>query len=309
MSAILATLKAHAVRLAASYQYEKERGENHFTYNAGETTFVLQGKGLGDLMILRQFGRALQDWLRDNPDPELGRVVITTGAFAPAFNPDDGDHHVYWWWSFGPYDDAPGQYLPNYLSSTAVEPDVILSPSERTETEASQMGFETARVPLGTYAFEPVGSDRSGLGFAGSVGHKRSEKEEQVVGPFADDGAFEQVSHFRFPEELNLWYNTKLATFGLHKEGQRQWGMVNNRVFETLASGTPFVLESHPTVEDVLGFDYPYQTASREETVDLVERIRDDRESVLAEFAEFSERVRRDHGYGDRVERIVDAVQ
>jgi len=307
---MLTTLKSHAVRLAASYQYERKRGDNHFTYDAGETTFVVQGKGLGDMMIIRQFGRALQRWIRGHPDPELGKVVITTGAYAPAFNPDeDADVHLYWWWSFGPYDDRPGQYLPNYLASTTVDPDVILCPSARTEREADQLGFETARVPLGTDAFEPVETDRSGLGFAGSVGHKRSEKEELVVGPFADSEAFEQVSHFRFPEELNLWYNTKLATFGLHKEGQRQWGMVNNRVFETLASGTPLVLESHPAVEDVLGFEYPYQTASREETIALVERIRDNRESVLAEFADFSERVRRDHGYDDRVERVVEAAR
>lgn len=302
-------LKSHATRLAASYKYERERGENHFTYNAANTSFVLQGRGLGDLMIIRQFGRAIQDWLCDNPDPELGKVVITTGAFAPAYNPDDGDLHLYWWWSFGPYDETPGEYLRQYASATSVHPDVVLCPSERTEKEARQMGFETMRVPLGTYAFEPVGGERSGLGYAGSVGHKRSDKEEMVLGPFADSSAFEQVSHFRFPEELNLWYNTKLVTFGLHKEGQRRWGMVNNRVFETLASGTPFIMESHPSVEDVLGFEYPYQTSSRAETVELVEEIIENSETVLDEFQEFSEKVRRDHGYRNRVERIIDGLE
>lgn len=303
---MLSVLKSHAMRLAASYQYERKRGVNHFTYNAADTSFVVQGKGLGDMMIIRQFGRAIQDWLRENRDPELGKVVITTGAFAPAFNPDEGDLNLYWWWSFGPYDDTPSEYLRQYAKSTAIDPDVVLCLSERTEKEAQQMGFETMRVPLGTYAFEPVGGRRSGYGYAGSVNHKRSEKEEMVMGPFVDSREFEQVDYFRFPEELNLWYNTKLVTFGLHKEGQRQWGMVNNRVFETLASGTPFLLESHPAVDDVLGFEYPYQTTSRKETVELVDEIRENPESVLSKFREFSERVRRDHSYKNRVRKIVD---
>jgi len=302
---MLSELKSHAIRLALSYTYQQKRGDNHFTYNSAETSFVLQGKGLGDMMIIRQLGRGIQEWMRANPDPELGKVVITTGAFSPAYNPDEGDINLYWWWSFGPYDDTPGQYLENYLRTTTVEPDVILCPSKKTEKEAKQMGFETLRLPLGTHAFEPIGSKRSGYGFAGSVGHKTSEKEEMVVGPFTNSPEFEQVSHFRFPEELNLWYNTKLVTFGLHKEGQRRWGMVNNRVFETLASGTPLVLESHPTVDDVLGVEYPYQTTSREETIELVERISENREASLADFEEYSRKVRRDHSYEKRVRRIV----
>lgn len=294
--------------MALYYSYRKKRGENHFFYSSGETSFVLQGEGLGDMMIIRQFGRAIQDVLAATDDPELGKVVITTGALSPAFRPDDGDINLYWWWSFGLFDDNPEQYLSQYLKTTAVEPDIILCPSERTEKEARQEGFETLRFPLGTYAFEPVGSERKGLGYAGSVGHKRSDKEEAVLGPFVSSDDFEQVSHFRFPEELNLWYNTKLATFGLHKEGQRRWGMVNNRVFETLASGTPLVLESHPSVEEVLGFEYPYQTSSREETVELVARIRENRESVLADFEDYSERVRRDHTYENRVRQLVDVL-
>lgn len=291
-------------------RYVRNRGENHFTYGTAGTSFVLQGAGLGDLMILRQFGRALHDYLIDNPDPELDDVVITTGAMAPAFDPDEGDVNLYWWWSFGHHDDSPERYLDYYLDNVSVEPDIVLCPSERTEREARQAGLDTLRFPLGTYSFEPRAStDRSGLGYAGSPNHKEDEKEARVVGPYAGSDAFEWVTHFRFPEELNLWYNQKLLTFGLHKEGQRQWGLVNNRVFETIASGTPLVLEAHPTVDDVLGFEYPYQTESRTETRELVEEIRGDPAAALAEFESFSERVRDDHDYSRRVETLVEYLR
>lgn len=291
-------------------RYTRRRGENHFTYGTRHTRFVLQGTGLGDLMILRQFGRALHDYLVENPDPELGDVVITTGAMSPAFNPDRGDVNLYWWWSFGQLDDSPEQYLDDYLDKVTVPPDIVLCPSERTEREAQQAGFDTLRFPLGTYSFEPRATpDRDGLGYAGSPNHKDDEKQARVIGPYADTPAFEWVTHFRFPEELNLWYNRKLATFGLHKEGQRRWGLVNNRVFETIASGTPFVLEAHPTVDDVLGFEYPYQTESRAETRDLVEEIREDPEGTLEEFREYSRRVREDHDYRRRVETLVEYLR
>jgi len=103
-------------------RYQRDRGNNHFTYGSGDTSFVLQGTGLGDLMIIRQFGRALHDYLVNKTDPELGDIVITTGASPPAFNPDKGDLNLYWWWSFGPKDDAPGEYLDFYLDEVSVEP-------------------------------------------------------------------------------------------------------------------------------------------------------------------------------------------
>lgn len=284
--------------------YTKEYGENVFPYPAPETTVQLHASGLGDLMIVRQFGRAIQDYYREFGDPEFGDVVIAAGAMDPAFDPDPGDINLYWWWSFGRLDDEPDQYLNHYLKETAVEPDAILCPSERCLREAEQLGYDTLFLPLGTYAFEPLGFERRGLGYAGTKNHKQSEKEARVLGPFGDDEDFEWVSHFVFPEQLNQWYNRKLVTFGLHKEGQRQWGMVNNRVFETLASGTPFVLEAHPVVDDILGFDFPYQTDSRDKTVELVNEIRNSPRDTVAEFQEYSEHVRENHSYNDRVTKL-----
>lgn len=291
-------------------RYNRDRGENHFTYSTAETNFVLQGTGLGDLMILRQFGRALHNYLLEQPDPRLGKIVITTGAGPPAFNPDKGDVNLYWWWSFGHLDSMPERYLDYYIDKVAVEPDVVLCPSPQTEREAQEKGYETLQFPLGTYSFEPREEvQRNGLGYAGSPNHKENKKQDRIIGPFVGAPEFEWVSNFRFPEELNLWYNQKAATFGIHREGQRTWGLVNNRVFETISSGTPLILETHPTVDDVLGFDYPYQTDSRRETKSLVEDIRENPEDTFREFRRYSEKVRNQHSYYKRVEKLVDYLQ
>jgi hypothetical protein len=185
-----------------------------------------------------------------------------------------------------------------------LDPDVILCLSEQCQNEAQRLGYDTLYLPLATEAFSPLGLERSGLGYAGSERHKADQKVDELLGSVWNN--LEWVSGLQFPSQLNLWYNTKLATFGLHKEGQRSWGMVNNRVFETLASGTPLILESHPTVENVLGFDYPYQSSSREETARMVEEIRSYPEPVIEDFAEYAEIILREHRYRHRVETLFD---
>ncbi len=284
----------------------KKLGESIFPFSAPDTTIQVHAYGLGDLMIVRQFGRAVQRYYAECGDPELGDVVLACGSGTVAENPDRGDINLWWWWSFGDFDGCPEQYLNHYINETKVEPDAILCPSQRCVKETEQAGYNALYFPLGTQAFEPLGFDRSGMGYAGSKNHKRSEKRDKVLGPYRGSETFEWVSHFVYPEQLNQWYNQKMVTFGLHKEGQRQYGMVNNRVFETLASGTPFVLESHPTVNDVLGFEFPYQTSSVEETRSLVDQIRNNPEETVAEFQDYAELVRENHSYDARVSELIE---
>lgn len=292
-----------------SHGYSQEHGTNVFEFSSPETTVQIHTIGLGDIMITRQFGRAFHDYCLEYGDPELGDVTIAGGAMEPALHPEPGDINLWWWWSFGQYDDRPRQSLDHYLNETTVDPDVILCLSEPCLDEAEQAGYETLYFPLGTQAFEPLGFDRSGLGYAGSEGHKEDSKEQLIFGSFAQPHEFEWVSHFVYPEQLNLWYNQKLITFGLHKEGQRQWGMVNNRVFETLASGTPFILEEHPYVEDVLGFEFPYQVSSPDEARQMVADMRGRPQEVISEFREYSETVRAEHSYDTRISELIEFLR
>lgn len=287
--------------------FEHRPGENVYQFSSGDTKIQFHVQGLGDLMIIRQFGRAFDSYLSEHQDPELGKVVIATGAFAPAISPEVGDINCYWWWSFGTMENRPDQYLEQYIEATEVTPDVVLCPSRQTEKEASQLGLTTVRLPLAVGSFRPLGLDRSGLGFAGSKYMRNKEKMNMTVGPFEE--TIDWVTDFVLPEQLNIWYNSKLATFGTHKEGQRQWGMVNNRVFEAIGSGTPFILESHPTVEEILGFEFPYQTESRRETRELVAQIRERPTDAIDTFEDFSTRIHNNHTYGHRVRSLIDALR
>jgi hypothetical protein len=295
-------------RLENPEGYTEEPGENLFRWTAPRTTLQIHGAGLGDEMIIRQFGEAWVRYLRDEGDPELGEVVMACGGHLPSRRPQEGDVNLHWWWSFGPRDDEPGTFYEWYLDETTVDPDLVLAPSPRCRREVEQLGLEAVEVPLGTGAFEPLGLERSGLGFAGSRGHKKRDQVESLMGPFLEEPGFEWVSDLVTPDQLNLWYNTRRATFGLTRHGQRSWGMVNNRVFETLATGTPFVLEEHPHVEEILGFGYPWQASGPDEARALVERVREETEEVLEEFRGYSEAVREEHSYDRRVRTVVDAV-
>jgi len=286
-----------------------EPGENRFEFPSADTTLEFYGEGLGDKMIIRQFGQAFEEYVRRHTDPELGDVVIAFGAMDPAFTPLEGDLNLYWWTSFGRRDDRPETYLDHYLDEVTVEPDIIVCLSDRQEREARQAGYDTFQLQFAQYGFEPLDTPRSGLGYAGSIWHKRDETVKMLLGPFRERADFENVTTLSMPSQLNLWYNSKLATFGLFKQGQRDWGIVNNRVYETLASGTPLITEPHPDLEDVLGIEYPFQASSQSDAVDLVDQIQDDPQSALTQFREFSKHVRENHTYVHRIRTLVKEVQ
>lgn len=288
-------------------KYATDPGENYFEFRAPETRLICHTIGLGDVMMVKQLGRAFVTYLGEYGDPELGDIVLTSGGYAPNLHQVDGDVNLYWWYSFGPLDDRPGQFLTDQVESNIDHPpDVVLCASDRFRREAEQCGYDTLHFPIGTYGYEPLELNREGMGYAGSKWHKSGEKIKEILGPFRDRADFDWVSKFRLPDELNLWYNTRLVTFGVTRGSQREWGTVNSRVFETLASGTPLVLRDHPTVEDILGFDYPYQVDSRTEAIDLVDTITSDPDDALADFSEFSQKVRNRHDYVTRLKTLFD---
>lgn len=284
-------------------------GENVFEFVAPETEVRIHGSGLGDLMIIRQFGNAFNRYVQRYGDPELGSVVVATGGWGPALHPTEGDVNLYWWWSVGSHENEPAQYLEDYHREVAVRPDVVLCLSEKCQREAEQLGYDTLYLPLGTRAFEPLNVRRSGIGYAGSKGHKETQSEQVIVSPVKHRDDFQWVSNYVMPSQLNLWYNTKEVTLGMTKGGQKWWGMVNNRVFETLASATPLVLGKHPNVEDVLGFEYPYQAESASDTVTHIKNLTANRDEIREEFRRVSREVRENHSYDERVNTVVSALK
>lgn len=277
--------------------------EPAYVFHGSDTILEIYLQGLGDRMIARQIGQAFNRYLEGADDPGLGRVILTCGGFGSS--PVRGDLNLYWWWSLGPFDKRPKKWLPYYLERVRVPPDVILCPSERTLSEAQKAGFPVIYLPLGVGPeFRPLGLDRLGLGYAGTPGHKPDGEEDRVLGPFLDTDEFEWVSDINTPAALNLWYNRKMIAFGMTLPGQRRMGMVNNRVFEVLASGTPFVTSMHDQLEEILGFNYPYQTASANDTVEMVRHIQAHSSEVLAECRVWSQRIREEHSYTRRLEKL-----
>lgn len=270
-----------------------------------ETEINFYGRGRGDLMIIKQLIKAFQKYIREYRDPKIGQIVLSYGGSKQALDAEEGDINLYWWWSFGKFDDTPDKWIDYYMENVKTKPDVILCPSHKTFCYAMRKGYRAVYLPLGVGEdFKPLGLERKGLGYAGTKGHKRDTQRERIIGDFMGRDDFEFVTDIKDPKELNEWYNSKLITFGMTKQGQSDWGIVNNRVFEALASGTPFVMHSHPWVEDVLGFEFPYQSKSKLKTKEIVGYIENDKESVLEQFAEYSNKVIDKHSYINRLEKL-----
>lgn len=298
---------AEKIRRRIPLEYAPRESGFDYRFSTNDTQLCFHTAGLGDEMMVRQLGGAFTDYLADNPDPELGSVTIINGGYAPESELTESRTNVYWWYSFGPYDDDPSRYHDEYLDPHVdFDLDLILCGSRQIQEEAEQLGYETLYFPIGTHGFRNLGLRREGFGYAGSKHHKDSSKVEQIMGEYVDREDFEWVDDLTDPRELNLWYNRQFVTFGLTKEGQRQWGVVNSRVFEALGSATPFIIRDHPTLEDTLGFEYPYQAESQADVREIVDRFVENRESVLEEFAEFSERIHRNHNYTVRLETLFD---
>lgn len=299
-------------RIKQEYRNRLFDTDTHTTLRATapETEIRYHARGLGDVMMARQFIGAFSEYLQRFGDPELGTVTLVAGGLMP-FEPfEAGDRTLFWWYSFGLLDDRPGQFLSeSFRPNIAVEPDLMLCGSERIQREARQAGYSTLYFPIGTYGYAPLGLHREGIGYAGSKGHKDEAKVQNLIGPFLGRDDFEWVDDLASIAELNLWYNTKSITFGLTREGQRRWGVVNSRVFESLATATPLLLPEHPTLDEVLGFEYPYQVSEATDVEQMVESLVENRGETREEFAAYSDRIRAEHSYVNRLERLFETLR
>ena len=258
--------------------------------------------GLGDQMVARQFCKTFQAYCEKYGDPGIGYVVKCAGAWTTDFRIKKGDLNLYWWWSMNGRED----WLDHYLNNINIKPDGILCLSNQCMEEADKHCSKVLFLPLGVGEnFYPLSIARDGTGFAGSKGHKDPEQEDIVLGPFIDSNTLEWVDNIDTDIALNQFYNRKKIILGMTENIQEKWGMVNNRVFEVLASGTPFIMHNHHTINDILGFEFPYQSGSRTETEALAREIHANYTESLDKFRDYSRIVMAKHSYTKRIEQLI----
>lgn len=273
----------------------------------GKTSFsVFTTIGIGDVMVAKQLCTTFVRHCEVGGDPRLGNIVITAGAWPTSFRMEKGDHNIYWWWSMNGQDD----WLDTYTAKASVKPDVIACPSEWCIRYAQERGWKTVYLPLavGEY-FQASNSGREGIGFAGSRGHKDEAQVEAILGPFRDRPDFEWVDKLKTPQDLNAFYNRKRIILGMTEKYQEKTGMVNNRVFEALATGTPFIIHRHRALEQVLECPYPYQSGSAEETRMLADEILEDYPKHQAAFERYRQMVHSRHTYRHRMQTLLEYLQ
>lgn len=265
----------------------------------GKTEFsMFTSVGLGDVMIAKQICKEFVTYCEQHGDPQLGRIVITAGAWPKGFKVTEGDHNVYWWWSMNGQDD----WLETYLAAVNVQPDVVACLSSWCVNYASKVGCRTLYLPLAVgESFQPLQRLRSGVGFAGSKGHKDSPQMEAIVAPFMDQPGFEWATNLSTSGQLSEFYNRKQLTLGMTEIYQEKTGMVNNRVFEVLATGTPFIIHRHRALEEVLEHDFPYQSDSAAQTRRLSEEIFADYPKHLTIFEHYQRIIDSKHRYQHRL--------
>jgi hypothetical protein len=266
------------------------------------TLSIFTNVGRGDMMIAKQCCETFVRYCETVGDPALGNIVITAGAWPLHFRMEKGDHNVYWWWSMNGQED----WLDLYLNNVEIKPDVVACLSFSCMKGAQALGCRTIHLPLAAgERFRPSCTLRNGIGYGGSKKHKDERQVEAITGPFKDDVNFEWVDNLKTPEDLNAFYNRKQIILGMTEAYQEKIGMVNNRVFEVLATGTPFILYRHRTLNETLGFEYPYQSDSYETTKRLADSILVNYSECLERFQQYSREIQTKHTYWHRLGELI----
>lgn len=270
-----------------------------------KTEFWFFGCGLGDQAVISQIGDAFLDLCKEGKDPELGRVMFSFGNGPTSNLVYEGDINIRWTIGVTGYTD----WFNEYERNKKIKPDLYLCASQKILDKINEEGLKGILFYQGVgKTFKQLNNERKGLGYAG-LDTKPPEMKNIMLGPALERG-LEWVSKnpskgFMSLPELNEWYNSKQIVFGMDWPGNEIYGVVTNRVFETIASGTPFIQYRLKTLNNTLGFNYPYQSSSYEETEELIEKILGDYDSVSEEFGMYSWMVRSNHSYTSRLEELL----
>jgi len=268
-----------------------------------ETELWCFGAGLGDQTVIQQVGLAFLEVAKEFA---LGKIMLSFGSTLSALHPYKGDFNV--WWSWG---DRP-DYVDFYLQNAVVKPSLCLALSRKAEKEMAEKNLHTLHLPLGVGAvFHPLNLERKGFGYAG-LDIKSEQQKTMMLKPFLNNPEFEwhgkgltnKIAGWFTLEQLNEWYNRKLIVFGMINERSVEQEFLPNRVYETLASGTPLVFPRIPAFK-TFTFDYPYLSSSVEETVEIVKMIQACPEKHLKRLNEIAVVVQKNHNYEDKVRLLL----
>lgn len=262
------------------------------------TMYIFQ-IGIADQQAVEQFTEAFDEFVGES-DPGWGDVVIAAGIHDQVFHPHKGDVNLYWWWSGSDRED----WLEYYAEEATVRPSAILCTSRKMLDHAKAKGYKAAYMPVATgKEFFPMDLPRLGVGYCGTRNHKDREQVRCMVPPGTEWRTLIPGGR----PELNEWYNSKAVCVGMTATVTESWGIVPSRTYEVLAGANPYVTYRHWDMERTLGFDYPYQSSSPEETCHWIEELtRDPREE---EFRHYSEIVLRDHTWTNRVHTLRDLLE
>jgi len=255
--------------------------------------------GLGEQSMMNQLGTAFLD----GEDPHLGRIILVLGTGLVAEKPFKGNFNI--WWAWG----GSETFISEYLEKTTVKPDLALACSKRLFDALEHERLNTIMLPLGVGSeFKPLHLKRQGLGYAGAD-NKSEEQKQLMLAPFMERSDFawhaRRVTDEWWSEtQLNEWYNSRQIMFGLMNANSTFWHQVGNRIFETYASGTPLVFPRHPMFKETFGFPQPYPVDKIGDAEAYVHEILGDFESVLSKFEMISEKVRKEHGYAQKLTQL-----
>jgi hypothetical protein len=281
------------------------------------TDLYMFGCGLGDQAAIEQMGTAFLKHIDEHGDPELGRIMITVGSGRTAFMPYRGDFNLHWVIGFS----NTVNWLPIYLNEISVTPSLFLSPSKIIGEQIEDVGFENLYFPLACGdVFRPLGLPRHGLGFTG-LDSKPPHQRNAILGPMLGREDFEwrgrnlneeewnptQISWLHL-YQLNEWYNSKQAVFGMFFEESLELGLVTGRVFETLGSGTPLICFRNPAIDEVIG-SYSWQSETAEETMKNIDYILNHPKEINDHFLKWSHEIHRSHSYDVRIRTLIERLQ
>lgn len=263
--------------------------------------------GLADGQAVEQFTEAWDAFVRREGDPGWGDVVIAAGMHGAVLAPRRGDLNLYWWWSGS---DNP-DWLEHYCDKATVKPAAVLCTSRKMEGHARKRGFKAIYLPVATGPdYRPLDArPRAGTCYCGTPGHKDKEQERCMIAPARARGDFEWwtvVSGGR--PELNERYARKAVCLGMTATVTQSWGIVPMRTYEVLAGGNPYVTYRHWAMEDELGFPYPYQSSSPEETTAWIEELDRHYDTHRTELALYGALVRRYHTWDKRMEMLAEGL-